>query len=169
MTGASHVVSLLLDRELLALNRVVGELRRRDVAVERISVRPAERPGLAQVTVVLDADAAVVAASLKKLQKLSGVRAAVTFPADADGGGTRELALVRVREPEGDRAALQDVIERFHGEVLEEGPPPDGVLVQVVGSTSFIVAFIRAIEAFGALEVARSGPVALEPAPRAVP
>ncbi|MGH7537039.1 MAG: acetolactate synthase small subunit [Gemmatimonadales bacterium] len=160
MTGGSavpHAVSVLLDQELLALNRTVGALRRRNLPIESIAVGPAGAPGLARLTIILNSDVATVDTTVKKLHKLSGVRAAVTFPVDA--GVTRELALVKVRAQHERYAALLDVIELFNADVVDEGAA--AVIVQVTGSGSFILAFIRAVEGFGILDVARSGSVAL--------
>lgn len=162
MTGGEgsavpHAVSVLLDQELLALNRTVGALRRRNLPIESIAVGPAEAPGLARLTIILNSDEATVGMTVKKLQKLSGVRTAVTFPVDE--GVTRELALVKVRAQPERHAALLDVIELFNADVVDEGA--DAVIVQVTGGGSFILAFIRAVEGFGILDVARSGSVAL--------
>ena len=156
-SAVPHAVSVLLDQELLALNRTVGALRRRNLPIESIAVGPAEAPGLARLTIILNSDEATVGMTVKKLHKLSGVRAAVTFPVDE--GVTRELALVKVRAQHERYAALLDVIELFNADVVDEGA--DAVIVQVTGGGSFILAFIRAVEGFGILDVARSGSVAL--------
>lgn len=156
-SAVPHAVSVLLDQELLALNRTVGVLRRRNLPIESIAVGPAEAPGLARVTIILNSDEATVDTTVKKLHKLSGVRAAVTFPVDE--GVTRELALVKIRAHHERHAALLDVIELFNADVVDEGG--EALIVQVTGSGSFILAFIRAVEGFGILGVARSGSVAL--------
>ncbi|HEU5262187.1 MAG TPA: acetolactate synthase small subunit [Gemmatimonadales bacterium] len=156
-SAVPHAVSVLLDEALLALNRTVGVLRRRNLPIESIAVGPAGAPGLARLTIILNSDEATVDTTVKKLRNLSGVRAAVTFPMDE--GVTRELALVKVRARHERYAGLLDVIELFNADVVDEGA--DAVIVEVTGSGSFILAFIRAVEGFGILDLARSGSVAL--------
>ncbi len=156
-----QAVSILLDQELLALGRAVGALRRRNLPIESIAVGPGDAPGLSRLTVILNTDEATAEMTMKRLHKLSGVRGAVTFP--VDDGVTRELALIRVRATHEHYGELLDVCLLFKATVVDEGP--DEVIVQVAGSGSFILAFIRALEGFGILEIARSGSVALQRAP----
>jgi acetolactate synthase I/III small subunit len=156
-----HAVSVLLDQELVALNRAVGELRRRNLPIASIAVGPTDVPGVTRLTVVFDTDEATADMTVKKLHKLSGVRGVVRFLVDE--GVARELALVKVRAPHQRYAELLDVCERFTATVVEE--TPKALVVQVAGTGSFILAFLRALEEFGILEVARSGSVTLPPLP----
>jgi len=142
----AQAVSILLDQELLALARAVGELRRRNLPVESIAVGPTEVPGVSCLTVILNTNEAAADMTAKRLNKLSGV-----------------LALVKVRVTELQHAELLDVCELFKATVVDE--TPDAFIVQVTGTGSFILAFIRALERFGILEVARGGSVALPRVP----
>jgi acetolactate synthase-1/3 small subunit len=154
---AAHAVSLLLDRELVTLDRAVGALRRRNLPIDSLAIGPAQAPGLSRLTVILTAEAATVETTVKKLHRLSGIRGAVTFPVDRAVAG--EIALVRVRAGPERSAELRHVIALFKADVIDEGP--DSVIVQAAGSPGFILSFIRAIEEFDILEIARSGSVAL--------
>ncbi len=158
----AHALSLLLDHELLALNRAVGELRRRHVPIESIAVGPGDVPGQARLTVILNTDDATAEMTMRKLHKLSGVRGARRFP--VDDGVTCELALVKVRVPHERHAELLDVCDMFKATVVDE--LPEQAIVQLAGTGSFVLAFVRALERFGILEMARSGSVAL---PRVAP
>jgi len=73
----SHHVDVLLDDTLLTLNRAVGVLRRRNVAVERLTVRPSGDGGggRSRMTFVLTADAATVDRVVQQFHKIAGVRA----------------------------------------------------------------------------------------------
>jgi len=153
----AQVVSILLDQELLALERAVGELRRRNLPIESITVGPGEAPGTSCLTVILSTDEAGADMTAKKLNKLSGVRDVKHFP--LDDGVAREVALIKLGATEQHHAELLDVCELFKATVVDE--TPDAVIVQVAGTGSFVLAFIRALERFGILEVARSGSVAL--------
>jgi acetolactate synthase small subunit len=70
-----HTVDVLLDDTLLTLNRAVGVLRRRNVAVERLAVRPCGPTGVSRMTFVLNTDAATADRVVQQFHKIVGVRA----------------------------------------------------------------------------------------------
>ena len=72
---ASHTVDVLLDDTLLTLNRAVGVLRRRNVTVERLAVRPCGPTGVSRMTFVLNTDAATADRVVQQFHKIVGVRA----------------------------------------------------------------------------------------------
>jgi len=153
----AQALSLVLDRELLALNRAVGELRRRNLPIESLAVGPGDAPGQARLTVIVNTDDATAEMTMRKLHKLSGVRSATRFP--LEDGVARELALVKVRVPPERHAELLDVCDMFKATVVAE--PPEQAIVQLAGTGAFVLAFVRALERFGILEMTRSGAVAL--------
>ena len=153
-----RTVSVLLDDQLLSLNRAVGILRRRNVPIDSISVGPAQAAGLARLTVTLSADGATVDRMVKQLRKMVGVRQAVTFAGDQ--GVTRELALIKVRPPHHRFAEVLDTVQLFGASVADEGPTE--IIVEVAGSGPMILSLLRALEPFGIVEAARSGSIALE-------
>jgi acetolactate synthase-1/3 small subunit len=152
-----QALALVLDRELLALNRAVGELRRRNVAITSVAVGPADAPGCLRLTLILDTDEATAELTMKKMHKVSGVRAATRFPVDE--GVARELALVKVRVTPERYAEFLDVCDTFKATVVDEGP--DQAIVQLAGPEALVLAFVRALEGFGILEMTRTGTVAL--------
>ena len=160
----AHALSLLLDHELAALNRAVGALRRRNLPIESIALGPGELAGQVRLTVIVNSDEATAEMTMRKLQTLSGVRGATRFT--VDDGVARELALVRVRVTHERYAELLDVCDMFKATVVDE--LPDQAIVQLAGPGSFVLAFVRALEGFGILDVARSGSVALPRVPAPV-
>src|SRR5207244_9716930 len=76
----AQALSLLLDRELLALNRAVGELRRRNLPIESLAVGPGDAPGQARLTVIVNTDDTTAEMTVRKLHKLSGVQSAARIP-----------------------------------------------------------------------------------------
>ncbi len=84
----SHTVNVLLDGTLLTLNRAVGVLRRRNVAVERLTVHPRTDDGSSRLTFALTADAATVDRVVQQFRKIVGVRAVEAIPNDLNNGPT---------------------------------------------------------------------------------
>ena len=71
---ASHAVSVLLDDNLVAFNRAIGVVRRRNLPVEGITVGPSGRPGVLRLAFFMQADDANAVRLLRQLEKAHGVR-----------------------------------------------------------------------------------------------
>ena len=153
-----QTISVLLNEELLSLNRAVGVLRRCNLAVESIAVGPSQAPGVSRLTIILNGDEPTVDRMVKQLRKTDGVEQAVAFR--CHDGVARELALIKVRAPQAHYAELLDAVSLFNASVLDEGA--EEIIVEVAGSGPFILSLIRALEPFGVLDIARSGSIALE-------
>ncbi len=93
---ASHAVSVLLDDELLAFNRAIGVVRRRNLPVSGITVSPTEQPGELRLAFVMQADEANAERLLRQLEKTHGVRGVViSSPSLPNGGSAMSAPAVR--------------------------------------------------------------------------
>ena len=160
MAEPTHALSVLLDDDVFALNRAVGVVRRRNLPIASIAVGPSHIPGASRLTVMMQTDDAGADRMVKQLQKTYGVRGTELLRA-ADAVA-REVALVRVHAPAEVHQELTEVAELFKAELVDEGP--EVFVLQVTGAAWFILSFIRALERFGIMEVARSGAVAVRSA-----
>ncbi len=106
---------------------------------------------------MVQADSATAERAAQQLQKMIGVRGAITF-ASLDGV-TRELSLVKVRASHDRYAELLDVVQLYDAVVVDDAA--DGMIVQLSGTEAFVLSGVRALERFEVVEVARSGAVAL--------
>jgi acetolactate synthase-1/3 small subunit len=157
MSG-TRAVTVLLEDQLITLNRAVGLIRRRNFPVRGLAVGPTDTPGVSRLTIMMQSDAATAERAVQHLQKIIGVRDAVAIPPGE--AVTREIALVKLR-PRTDRyGELLDVVQLYHATVIDESA--DTVIVELTGSEAFVLSCLRALERFDILEVARSGAVALE-------
>jgi acetolactate synthase small subunit len=76
---SAHTVAVLLDDALLTLNRAVGVLRRRNVAVEGLAVYPSGTAGLSRLTFVLKTDAVTADRVAQQFHKMIGVRSVMVL------------------------------------------------------------------------------------------
>jgi acetolactate synthase-1/3 small subunit len=157
----AHTLSVLLDEELMTLTRAVGILRRRNLTIKSIAVGPSGTPGVSRLTIMLQSDEATADRVARQLHKVVGVHEATMFP--ARDGVARELALVKVRADHSRYAELLDVALLYKATVVDESS--EAAILEVSGSEAFVLSFLRALERFEVLEVARSGAVALDRAP----
>ena len=166
-----YTLSVLLDQELVTFTRAVGVLRRRNLPIKSIAVGPSASPGLARLTIMMQTDRTTAERAAQQLEKVVGVRAAVAFPVGE--GVARELALVKVRAGHERYAELLDIALLYKAAIIDESA--DAAILEVSGSEAFVLSFLRALEGFELLEVARSGAVVLErasdpsPAPTLTP
>lgn len=156
-----QALSVLLDHELVTLTRAVGVLRRRNFPIKSIAVGPSASAGLARLTIMMQTDPTTADRAARQLGKVVGVREAAAFPARE--GVARELALVKVRAGQERYAELLEAALLYKATIVDESP--DTVILEVSGSEAFVLSFLRALEGFEVVEVARSGAVVLERAP----
>jgi acetolactate synthase I/III small subunit len=158
----SWVVAVLLQDDLLALNRAIGIVRRRNLAVSSVSLGPSTRIGVSRLTTILATDEASVQRMANQLRKMVGVLE-VTVNPEANCV-TREHALVRVRVTPADLAAVLDTAELYQARVVEESSSE--LVLEATAAPATLVSLLRALEPFGVLDVVRGGAIALSrPAP----
>jgi acetolactate synthase-1/3 small subunit len=157
MTDA-QTVAVLLDEELIALTRITGMLRRRNLPISSFAVGPTGTPGCSRLTIMLQTDAGAADRVARQLQNVVGVRDAAAFA--ARDGVARELVLVKVRASQDRYGELLDVALLYKATIVDESA--EAAILEVSGSEAFILSFLRALERFEVLDIARSGAVALE-------
>ena len=153
----AQAVSVLLEDRLITLNRAVGLIRRRHLPVHSLAIGPTATPGISRLTIMMQSDNATAERAAQQLQKMVGVRAAITFP--SLNGVARELALVKVRASADRYAELLDVAQLYNAVVVDDAA--DGLILELTGSEAFVLSCLRALERFDVVEVARSGTIAL--------
>lgn len=154
------VVSALLDDDLLALNRAIGIIRRRNLNVPSFSLGPSQRDGVTRLTCIVEGDEAATIRMANQLRKMVGVFE-VQVHAESECTG-REHALVRVRVSPAQLPALLETVAQFHAAVI--GESPHELLIEATGAAPFIASLLRALEPFGIVDLSRGGTLALPPA-----
>lgn len=155
-----QAVTVLLEDRLITFTRAVGLIRRRNLPVSSIAMGPTATPGVSRLTIMLNSDQATADRAVQHMQKVIGVREAMTFA--ARDGVSREMALVKIR-PHPDRyGELLDVVQLYHATVVDDSA--DTIIIELTGSEAFVLSCIRALEPFDIIDVARSGAIAMETA-----
>ena len=154
MIGPRTYIVKLVD-EPGALERVVGALRKRSLNIESLNVAPTETPGRSRLTMVATRGVPRLAQHLRKSVPVLDAED-VTQEATV----LRELALLRVKAA-GEREARQvaEIAIALGGRVA--AACPGSAIVEIAGHSGAIERLLVALEPFGVLELARSGPVAM--------
>jgi len=161
-----NVISFIVENKPGVLFRVAWLIRRRAFNIESISVGPAERPGLARMTITVYGDEAMVEQVVKQLRKLIDV--VKVSKLDPENTVIREMALVKVNVPDQKaRADLDYYVRAFRGKIVDVAP--DATIVEVTGAPQKVDAFIELMKGFGIKELARTGATALLRSPKGIP
>lgn len=139
------------------LNKVSMLIRKKMYNVDTLTVCSSRIPGVSRMTITLEEDdQARVTQIIKQLEKFTEVISAKEL--DTDHSYWREVAIVKL---EVDAAHLQDFTGRYNFEILEQ-KGEDVHILQIVGSTRRIDAFLEEVGQEHIIEIARTGVTALE-------
>lgn len=152
-----HVLTVLVENSLGALNRVANLFSQRGFNLESVSVGEAKDPQLRRMTLVTTGTDRMVEQVIRQLNSLVDTLAVedVTHHDHIE----RELCLVQVRCSVQERLALTGVVDIFRATVVNI--TPDSMTFEVTGPPTKINAFIGMMRDYDVLEVARSGRVAM--------
>jgi acetolactate synthase-1/3 small subunit len=153
-----HIISILLQNEAGALARVANLFSSRGFNIESLNVAPTNDATVSRLTLVTSGSDSVIDQISKQLAKVVDV-VDITDMTSADHI-ERELALFKLRLPEGARDRLVAVVRGFGARVLDDN---DGhFTVEMIGGGSDIDRFLRTVADIGEiLTVVRSGAMAI--------
>lgn len=152
-----HVITVLIDDTIGALNRVTNLFSQRGFNLESVTVGESKDPSQRRLTVVTTGNDRIIAQVLRQLNGL--VDTTEVEDLTREDHVERELCLVKVRSSAAERAALLSVVEVFRANVVNI--TPDSLTFEVTGPTAKINAFIGVMKDYDVREVARSGRVAM--------
>jgi acetolactate synthase-1/3 small subunit len=153
-----HVLSMLVENRQGVLARIAGLFSGRGYNLDSITVGVTTDPTISRITLACLGDDMVVEQIKKQLNRLIDV-IRVT---DLTGLPAlhRELLLIKVSARGAQRGEIFQVADVFKAQVMDVGF--DTMSLELTGSTEKIDDFIALLQAYGPVEVARSGVVSLE-------
>jgi acetolactate synthase-1/3 small subunit len=151
-----HTLVALVEDKPGVLNRVASLFRRRNFNIESLTVGRTAQSGISRMTVVLDSDrtSELVAAHLYKLVNVLQVEDLGAVPAVA-----RDLALVKVTVAGHGRAELLKVVDETRAHIVDSGEQT--MTLEITGEPPHVDAVIARLDAFGIIEMVRTGQVGM--------
>jgi acetolactate synthase-1/3 small subunit len=139
------------------LNRVASLFRRRSFNIESINAGLTEDPKFTRMTIVVhtnDTEAHKVEANLYKLVNVLDVQ-------DVTGQSAliRELALVKVKAKNGQRAEIANLASIFGAKIIDVAE--ECVVVQIASGEEKVSSLIELLRPFGIAELVRTGHIAM--------
>jgi acetolactate synthase-1/3 small subunit len=155
--GERHVlVVLVLDRPGV-LNRVASLMRARNFNIDSLAVSRTDREQVSRMTLTLHGDAVRVEQAAKQLYKLIDVLKVQDVTSEPTV--EHELALVKIRATDSNRAEVIKVVELSRGRIVDLGP--ESVIVEMSGPETDVDAFVGLVRMFGIKELVRTGAVVM--------
>ena len=151
-----RLVAIVVDKPGV-LNRVSSLMRARNFNIDSLAVSRTDRPGFSRMTISLHGDDVAVEQAAKQLYRLIDVLKVQDVTAEPSV--EHELALVKVRVSDTNRAEVLKLIELTRGRVVDVSP--EAVIAEVSGSEKEVDDFVTCVRAFGIKELVRTGAVVM--------
>ena len=152
-----QVISLLLENKPGARMRVTGLLSQRGYNIESLTVARTLDPAVSRMTIVVDVDPNLRQQVIKQMNRLINVLQATDLTESP--AVIRELLLVRIRTSMESRTAILKEAEIFGARVVDSST--EGYAIEASGDAEKLNEFVDVMRAYGEIEVARSGQVAI--------
>ena len=158
--GGEHrrhtLVAIVLDKPGV-LNRVASLMRARNFNIDSLAVSHTDQPDVSRMTITLHGDDVAVEQATKQLYRLIDVLKVQDVTADPTV--EHELALVKVRATDSNRAEILKIVELARGRVVDVSA--ESVIAEVTGVETEVDQFVALVRPFGIKELVRTGTVVM--------
>lgn len=153
-----HTISILVENKFGVLARVTGLFSGRGFNIDSLNVAPTHEAALSRITVVLKGDDSALDLAIKQVRKLVNVVEVTDFK---EGQAVqRELVLVKVKASAKTRSEVMQICEIFRTKIVNVDH--NELIIELVGDSAKVTAFLDLLAPFGILELARTGTLALK-------
>lgn len=147
------VFQLLVDNTSGVLSRISGLFSRRGYNIESITAGVTADPRYTRITIVASGDDEILDQIEKQVEKLVDVRnIKVLAPEESV---YRELCLIKISVSEQTRDSVINIANVFRASIIDVGN--QSMIIELTGNQSKIEAFIKLLEGYEILELARTG------------
>ncbi|MBO4990275.1 MAG: acetolactate synthase small subunit [Clostridia bacterium] len=152
-----YTISALVTNKSGVLTKISGLFSRRGFNIESLSVCKTEDPLLSRMTIVLNGDDYTLGQMVKQMDKLIEVKK--IMPAVENESIYRELLLIKVSAAPEIRNQIVEIKEIYKAKVVDLSP--NSMILELTGEPNKLDGFIRVIQPYGILEMARTGVTAI--------
>ncbi|MBO7361973.1 MAG: acetolactate synthase small subunit [Lachnospiraceae bacterium] len=147
------VFQLIVDNTSGVLSRISGLFSRRGYNIESITAGVTADPKYTRITIVTSGDNDVLEQIEKQVAKLIDVRDIKVL--EPSNSVYRELALIKVKAEAKDRQGVISIADIFRANIIDVGPKT--LIIELTGDQEKIDAFLKLLEGYEILELARTG------------
>ncbi len=150
-----HTLSVLVEDKPGVLARVSSLLARRGFNIHSLAVGPSHEPGMSRMTIVVEAPE--LEQVKKQLHKLVNIVRITEL--DPDMSMEREIMMVRVSAPAGQRSDVLEIASIFSAIAVDVGHST--LCFQIAGEPAKINDFLELLRPHGVVDLVKSGRIAL--------
>ena len=147
------VLSIFVDNTFGVLSRVAGLFSRRGYNIDSLTVGTTEDPKYSRMTVVATGDEQILTQIKKQVEKLEDLRELKELVPSSSV--YRELILVKIRCKAEQRQSVISISEIFRAKIVDV--TPDSLTAELTGDQDKLEAFLKLLEDYKILEIARTG------------
>ncbi len=147
------VFQLLVDNTSGVLSRISGLFSRRGYNIESITAGVTADPRFTRITIVASGDDEILEQIEKQVAKLVDVRDVKELKPEESV--YRELVLIKVRAAIEQRQGIIAIADSFRAKIIDFAS--ESLMIELTGDQQKVDAFIRLMEDYGILELARTG------------
>ena len=148
-----RVYSLLVDNNPGVLSRISGLFSRRGYSIDSITAGVTADPRFTRITIVASGDELILSQIEKQVRKLEDVIEIKVL--DPDNSVYRELIMVKIRANAAQRAEIISIADIFRAKVVDAAS--ESLMVELTGNQSKLEAFLKLLDGYEILELARTG------------
>jgi len=153
-----HIISILVENKFGVLARIAGMFSGRGFNIETLNVGPMTDGQFSRITATIVGDSEALDQAIKQVNKLINVLDVTEY---SSGQATeRELIMVKVNATAGQRSEVMQVCDIFRANIIDVSQ--ETLNIEMTGNASKVTAFLKLIEPYGVIEMARTGNLALK-------
>lgn len=152
-----HVISVLVENSIGALNRVANMFSQRGFNLESVAIGETDDAGVSRMTLVTTGNDRIIRQVLRQLNNLIDTLRVEDLTEEEYV--ERELCLIKVHYTAETRPEIMDTATVFLGKVVDI--THDSMTIELTGPAKKINAFVGLVRHHGIIEIARSGRVAM--------
>lgn len=152
-----HTISVLVENRFGVLARVAGMFSGRGFNIDTLNVAPTQDPTRSRITVTVKGNDQQLDQAVKQLNRFINVLEVTDFQRDTFVA--RELVLLKVAATAATRSEIMQICDIFRAKIIDVNPK--SIIIEATGNPTKIEAFLKMLDPFGILELARTGNVAL--------
>ncbi|MFI3200866.1 MAG: acetolactate synthase small subunit [Eubacteriales bacterium] len=147
------VLQLLVDNTAGVLSRISGLFSRRGYNIESITAGETADPRYTRITIVASGDDEILDQIEKQVAKLVDVRHITEL--EPDDSVCRELCMIKVEANAEQRPGIIAIVDVFRANIVDVAH--ESLIIELTGSPSKIEAFLKLLDGYCIMEIARTG------------